>query len=149
MPDHVRIQARDAIKTQLTGLDTTGANAFTDRVLRIQASDLPCLSISVGDEAIERLSMGSAARMGRNIQINIDLMAEDTDDPTDQLHDMLSEVETAMAPGAWTAGLFLDLVPRGVSVVLDGEGKAIAGRLMVTFEAEIHTALGAPGVVLS
>lgn len=149
MPDHVRIQARDAVKTQLTGLTTTGVRAFTDRVLKVQASELPCLSISVGDEAIEPVTMGNPRRLQRTIQINIDLIAQDTDDPTDELHTMLSEVETALAPGAWSSSLFFELVPRGVSVVLDGEGKQIAGRLMIFYEAEIHTAAGAPGVVLS
>lgn len=150
MPTHVRTQARNLVATRLTGLATTGANCFTNRVTTLQRSEVPGLSVSTGDEDIQRISMGTPRRLGRTVQIHVDMIVETDDaaEAADLMDQIALEVETAMAPGAWSDALFHDIAPRAINPVFDGEGHQIAGQLRLTFDAEYQTAEGSPGTVI-
>ena len=150
MPTHIRTQARVLVAGRLAGLATTGANVFQNRVTTLPKSKLPAVSVSTGDEDIQRLSQGVPRRLGRTVQIHVDMIAEadDSDDTADLLDQIALEVEAALAPGSWSDALFFDIAPRAINPVFDGEGRLVAGQLRLTFDAEYQTAEGSPGTVI-
>lgn len=150
MPTHVRIQARDLVVTQLTGLATTGDNVFVKRTRAVAKSQLPALSIGVGDGDVTPITQRAPRRQERTDQLHVDLIVEAEDEETADalLHTILLEVETALLPGEWSAGVLFDITPRAISEVYDGDGNQIAGQLRLTCEIQTQTAEGAPGVIL-
>ena len=150
MPTHVRIQARDLIKTQLTGLTTTGTSVFVKRTRAVNKTDLPALSIGVGDGDVTPITQRTPRRQERTDQVHVDMIVEAANEEAadDLLHTILLEVETALLPGDWSAGVLFDITPRAVSEVYDGDGNQIAGQLRLTCEIQTQPAEGAPGVIL-
>tara|TARA_R110002073_G_scaffold120601_1_gene262644 strand:- start:19133 stop:19579 length:447 start_codon:yes stop_codon:yes gene_type:complete len=146
---HLRKQIGALAVSRVTGLATTGANVFQNRVTPIAASQLPALSVSIGDETIQRMSMGTPRRLERGPQIHFDLITAEGDTSADTLSDMLEEVEAALAPGSWMDALLFDIVPVAISEIYDGAGTKIAGQIRITYQAEYQTAEGAPGTALS
>ena len=47
---HVRKQIREAVKTKVTGLTTTGNNVFETRIYNLKPSNLPAIIVSTPDE---------------------------------------------------------------------------------------------------
>lgn len=146
---HLRQQIRELAVTRVASLATSGANVFQNRVTPIPSSAMPAISVSIGDETIERLSMGVPRRLGRGAQVHFDLITAEGEGSADTLSDMLEEVETALAPGSWSQALLFDFVPVSVSEIYDGAGKKIAGQIRITYQAEYQTAEGSPGTSLS
>ena len=69
MVDHIRKQIRDAVKTALTGLTTTGANVFSGRVSPLKESEVPGLLIFLnGDDATEDMLAKARKRRLRIVE---------------------------------------------------------------------------------
>ncbi len=149
MADHIRKQIRDAAKTALTGLTTTGANVFSGRISALQASELPGLLIFLnGDEAIEGANNAGTPTVDRSGMLRIEGVAAEGDDTLDLLDQIALEVEAKLFSDA----PFMDtlLVPPGppaTSIQVDdapgGSAKRV-GSIIMNFPILFRTELGAP-----
>lgn len=90
MTDHARMQVREAAKTLLTGLATTGANVFTARVSPLTDDELPALKVMLRDETADWDAMGKLVRTGRLV---IEGWAQGGDGLEDKLDLIAAEVE--------------------------------------------------------
>ncbi|MFW6299491.1 MAG: hypothetical protein ACOC20_01050 [Oceanicaulis sp.] len=145
---HVRTAIRDLIHTRLDGETSAGASVFKNRVKPVAKSDLPAISITSGDERVERIAQGKPARLGRIMQVHCDLIADaDADGAADDLDALAAEIETLLAPGSWATNIF-DITPVAITEIYDGNGDRVVGQSRLTFEVEYHTGEGAPGTAL-
>lgn len=84
-----------AIKTQLTGLATTGANVFRGRSVRLQDNQHPALIIKMG--ADKRLAEYSQALMDRALEVKIEIRTKSSTDQLDtELNKIREEVTKAL-----------------------------------------------------
>lgn len=146
---HIRTAIRDLIATRVTGLATAGDTVFKNRVKPIPASSLPGITVSLGDEDVQRATQRAPRRLRRVCQVHLDLIADSTDDPAPVLDTMAAECEAALVEGAWSAGHLFDIAPVALTEVFDGQGVKIAGQLRLSYEVEYHTAEGSPGSIQS
>jgi hypothetical protein len=160
---HVRTEIRARAKAQVTGLATTGSNAFENRQTPIERSALPALNVSLGEESIENLA--KSGRLSRQVDLHVDIVCEDDGTLAADLDTILAEVEAALSYTAtlsaanaatfslsegdrWTKNLIKDITPRAIGEMYDGEGRRITGQARITFAVEYHTQDGTPGTAL-
>ena len=145
---HVRTGIRDLISARLTGETSAGASVFKNRVKPVEPSALPAISVSSGDERIERLAQGSPPTIGRVMQVHCDIIADaDSDGAADTLDIIAAEIESRLVQGSWAANIF-DISPVAITELYDGDGAKIVGQSRLTFEVEYHTGEGAPATAL-
>jgi hypothetical protein len=150
MADHIRKQIRDAAKTALTGLATTGANVFSGRVAPLQQSELPALLIFLnGDEGIHGASNGGATSAYSGL-LRIEGVAAGANTLIDTLDQIAKEVELDLfadapflallmhAPGPPSAQISID-------EPLDGAEKR-TGSVILTIPINYRTRFGQPDV---
>lgn len=97
MANHVRRQIREAVKTLLTGLPTTGSRVFTNRLQRIDDADLPCLIINYGNEEIIAESVHYNPPLARSLPITIKAYAQANSGFDDVADEMIKEVEAVLS----------------------------------------------------
>ena len=141
MPDHVTTQLREAAKTAVTGLTTTGSRVYLGRHYPVDLGDGPFLSVhSTG----ARVARGDFETLDRFTDLMIVGTVSGGSDFEDTLEAMQAEVETAIAADATLAALCQDIWPETIDVELEDEGETRIGRLAITFTAHIVTARGDP-----
>jgi hypothetical protein len=146
---HVKKQIRDTIKTTLTGLATTGANAFDSRVYDLQASELPALTIYPGSESVEYLTLNRGSRSKEHtFEIGIDAVATGTSGLADTLDLIEKEVVVALSADPTIGGLARDCFFVSSENIISGEGDKPSGirrmvyqAVFVTLETDPETAL--------
>lgn len=139
---HGRQQIRDALKTLLTGLVTTGANVHANRVHRLQRSDLPALLISIEGEESDLLSQASLA-MARQPAVLIEAVVQGNDAIDDDLDTICAEVEAAVGTDATLGGRTKGpLVLTSTEFSFDSEADVPMARAAMHFAARFHTASG-------
>lgn len=137
---HVKKQIRDAIKTRLTGLVTTGANVFDSRVYDLQASELPALMIFPGNETVEYLTMGRGARPKEHIfEIGIDAMATGVSGLADTLDLIEKEIVVAMSSDVTFGALAKDSLFASSENIISGEGDKPMGIRRIVYSVEFQT----------
>jgi len=151
MADHVRKQIRHRAKTLLTGLTTTGANAFASRVKPLQDAELPALLIDTLESGDIRAgsAFGAGRILERSLPLTISAAVKQNDTYQDTLDQIFKEVEIALAGDNTLNGLCKYVQPGGepaVELSGDGEKPIATGRMI--FEVVYLTALNAPDVAL-
>jgi hypothetical protein len=102
---HVHRQIREAAVTALTGLTTTAARVYANRLYPIPAASLPALRVGVDDETIESYTIhGAAATLSRSLVLVVECCAQGGDTVDDTCDAMTKEVETALSAGISMAG---------------------------------------------
>lgn len=102
---HVRQQIREALKTELMGLSTTGSNVFVNRVDPIEKGKVPALTIRTGaDEKVENITMAKPAIVRRQVDVFVTPYAVGND-VDDRLDDICVEVEKKIANNWTLSGL--------------------------------------------
>lgn len=103
---HVRTQIRDALKTLLTGLATTGANVSKNRVYPYTEGRLPALSIRSGDEVHweEGDAIGDSEEW-RLLTLHVEVRALAGADVDDELDQIAVEIENALSGDSKLGGL--------------------------------------------
>lgn len=150
MANHLRRQIRDAMKTALTGLSTTGANCFASSVYPLQDGELPALRISMLDEAIQseiKLS-GGVHRLERTLAVQVEAAVKAVTGFEDTADQVVKEVEIALAANRTLGGLCRDMLLRRVQVQLSGDGEKPLALTSMIFEVSYRTAATAPDVLL-
>lgn len=136
MPDHIRKQVRNAAKSDLTGLVTTGANVFSGRLSPIGEAEMPCLNLFVLDENSDWDAIGTIARVG---DLVVEGRAQGEDGLLDTLDDIAAEIETAIyGETPALAGLLQNIgTPRTQIEILDSAqgGRRRTGIIRILFPA--------------
>ncbi len=152
MADHLRRQIRDAAKTILTGLTTTGARVFVDRVYPLQSTDLPGLRIMTNYETIGSTSFGANRRIERQLELVVEacskLVGEQGRTVDDQLDQIAKEVEVALANNNTLSNTCKYVQPEKFESDINGEADKPFGILRMTFSVFYMTALDTPDVPL-
>ncbi len=96
---HARKQIRDALKTALTGLATTGARVYSSPVYPAGDGQVPGLSIRTPSDLLQENRGALDDRQTWELEIEIEARAKPGDgtDVDDQLDQIMLEVQTAIA----------------------------------------------------
>jgi hypothetical protein len=100
---HVHKLLRDAIKTQLTGLASTGARVYANRLYELDDASLPALRLYLDQETVETDTISRPTSQSRSIQIVVECCAKLNSALDDACDQMQLEVENALYAG-FTAG---------------------------------------------
>ena len=88
----------DFVVTTLTGLTTTGSNVFRRRVYDVPDANLPALIINMGaDTARGDSGRANIAYIDSDLEVNIVIMAKDSDDLDGTLLDIRAEIDAAFS----------------------------------------------------
>lgn len=102
---HIRTQVRNALKSALTGLATTGARVHVNRTYNLTATELPALVIGTPSESVEVIGLDAPQLQRREMSITVEGLA--TSATMDAYLDQIgAEVETAV----YNAGLLSNVV---------------------------------------
>lgn len=113
MADHAHKQIRAAVATALTGLTTSGARVYANRLMPMESGQLPGLRIYLDDEQAEALTFHAPYAQERALALAVECCARgNTLDDTLDL--MSKEVEIAMAAGITVGGKALQPVYAGM-----------------------------------
>lgn len=137
---HVRKQIRDAAKAALTGLTTTGSNAFQSRVHAIHENTLPAVNVYTANEESELVSItSSGSRLARTLELVVEAYVKKVSGYDDQIDQIAVEVEEALNSDATLSGLTKWLVPAGVEIEFEGEGEKPVAVATMTFNCLYET----------
>ena len=145
---HVRKQIREAVKTKVTGLTTTGSNVFETRIYNLKPSNLPALLVSTPDETSFVGTFPTPRPLERIVEINLDAFAKGTANLEDTLDLISEEVETALMTDITLGGLTKDLFLKSTKSDLSGEGKQPIGIVKMVFECRYMTTETTPGTAI-
>jgi hypothetical protein len=137
---HIRKQIRDAVIAKLTGLTTTGANVFQNRVFPVNDSELPGLIVMTDSDTINSRSEGSWAglvprNLDRTMHLTIKAIVRGTviDDPLDQI---CLEVEKALCADRFLGGLSTDVTMVDTRIEFNGDGEKPGGIATMNWQVE-------------
>lgn len=99
MSDHLHKQIRDKIETALTGLTTSGARIYANRIQPMADANLPGLRIFADDEQVEPQTFHAPYLQERTLRLVVECCAKSTTALDDTLDLMSNEVEKALAAG--------------------------------------------------
>ncbi len=144
---HVRKQIRDAIKTALTGLATTGANCYQSRVFPFESTKLPALLIYTKSETTDFDTISLPRDVMRVLEINVEAYVQGTANYDNTLDQIAVEVEEAIAADVTLGGLTKDLQTVAFEADFSGDGEQTVaiGRFTIsatyrTLENDVETA---------
>jgi hypothetical protein len=103
MANHLHKQIRDALKTALTGLATTGSRVFANRVYPISAAELPAIRIFTESEEVDQFGLVGQFRQ-RSLDFAVEACAKAGASLDDTLDQIGKEVEIALAGGVVVTG---------------------------------------------
>lgn len=99
MANHLHRQIREAVATDLTGLTTSGARVYPNRLHPFEASSLPGLRIAVESDQVTPLTVHQPVLQQRQIALVVECVAKASADLDDTCDAMANEVEIALAGG--------------------------------------------------
>ncbi len=133
---HMRTQIRQAAQAALTGLPTSGARVFVNRVHELRAADLPCLLVQTGDEPQIDLYDVAGVAQQRQLLFTVRAIAKAVAGLDDTLDQMLLEAETALALsnlGGLVKRLELKAVAASQSDALDTPAGELSATWLATY----------------
>lgn len=154
---HIRTQLRNAVKTRLTGLTTTGANVFGNRVNPTDDAELPALLVMNDAEQITSRAIGSqvaphARAEMRTVSLKVRALAKVSTALDDTLDQICLEVEKAIGQDIFliTGGVHLVQDSRLMSTTyeLDEQGEKPSGIADMIWDFDVWVANNAPDVVI-
>jgi len=146
MANHLHKQIRDAVKTALTGLSTTGSRVFANRLRPLQDADLPALRIYADEERAEGLLIHSPEMYDRELTFVVEGVAKATAALDDTLDQISKEVETALSAGITLGSRNLEVFYTGMSFDDEQLDKPVAVKRM-TFSLKFTSMSNAPDVL--
>lgn len=99
MADHLHKQIRDKVETALTGLTTSGARIYANRIQPMADANLPGLRVYADEETAEAQTMHAPHLQERTLRLVVECCAKSTTALDDTLDLMSKEVEIALAAG--------------------------------------------------
>lgn len=146
MANHLHRQLREALKTKLTGLTTSGARVYANRLKAMEGGNLPGLRISMESEEAEPLTVHAPHVQERKPVVVVECCAKG-DDTLDNTLDLMSkEVEVALAAGITVGSATLYPVYRGMEMDLEQVGHVV-GVKRLRFSLDYTAMSNAPDVL--
>ena len=99
MGNHLHRQIREAVATDLTGLATSGARVYPNRLHPFEASSLPGLRISIDSDSVTPLTVHHPHVQEHQLTLVVECVARASADLDDTCDAMAKEVEIALAGG--------------------------------------------------
>jgi hypothetical protein len=140
---HTHTQIRSALVTALTGLTTTGARVYANRLYPMDTAELPGLRIYLDADSITPESIHAPITYGHELTLSIEACARAGSGLDNTLDQIALEVETALASGLTVSGKALEPVLTG-SQYDDEPGSPPVGVKRLNFSLAYFTAGNAP-----
>ena len=141
---HVRKTIREYFGTQLTGLTTTGANAFESRVYPMQSAKLPAILIYTTTESSEEQAFSSKRVQNRVLSVEVQGFVRAISNFDDTLDLIAKEVEVAILDDPTLGGLAINTELTSTQADYSGDGEQPVGTIRLTFDVQYRTETGQP-----
>ena len=148
MANHIRQQIREYFGTTLTGLSTTGSNAYESRVYTIENTKLPALVIYTKSETSEPIVIGTDRVMSRELSVVVEGYAKATSNFDDTIDTISKEVEEAIAADRTLGGLAKDTYLESTQIDFNAEGEKPLGFVSLTFISNYYVKEKNPDVAV-
>jgi hypothetical protein len=144
---HAHTLIRAAAVTALTGMATTAARVYGNRMYPLADANLPGLRVYLNDENVDTDTIHAPAILSRTVQLVVECCAKANTALDTACDTMQEEVETALAAG-FTAGA-KSLTPQLIGSRYDFEeaGTPVGVKRLV-FSIEFYTLANAPGTLI-
>ena len=113
MANHAHKQIRDAVVTAVTGLVTTGANVFANRLYSLADVSLPALRIRLGQEDATPQSIHAPHVQERVLRLVVEVCAKSDTALADSIDQISKEVEIALSTALNISGVRVQPVYAG------------------------------------
>jgi len=146
---HARETIRNAAVALLTGLSTTGARVYKDRLQArpLETSELPCILVTTGGETVEGSTVHAPAVIQRELELQVIGVVRALTGLDDTLDDIALEVETALSGG--TLSTKADVALASIDEPsFDGSVDMPVARQTMRFRVTYATAANAPGTLI-
>lgn len=143
---HVRKLIRDNIESTLTGLTTTGSKVFVTRVYPISAGSLPGLAIYTRSETSDYITIGSSRSVERSLVVTVEAYVQGTTGYDDQIDQIASEVEAALATDVTRGGYAKDTRITAFDADYSADPDQPVAYASITVEVDYVTIDGIPEV---
>lgn len=145
---HIRRQVRDAVKTAVTGLASTGSRVHSGLVFDIAADKVPALVVTIPSEDSAIATTGAPNRLlQRQMMVEVHGFAATAEaDLENTLDQIAAEVETALG-GTTLSGLVKDVRLASTEHVME-QGERPRGRVTLRWQVTAMTREAAPEVGL-
>ena len=148
MADHVRMQIRNQVVTQLTGLTTTASRVFDSRVYPLEDANLPALLIYTKSETSEPIEIGTNRTSERLLSLNIEAYVKSTTNFEDTLDTICKEVEQAIAADPTLSGKAKDCYLESTEIEFNAEGEKPLAFATLTFLTSYYVQEQSPDVAV-
>ena len=148
MADHVRMQIRNQVVTQLTGLTTTAARVFDSRVYPLEDANLPALLIYTKSETSDPIEIGTNRTSERLLSLNIEAYVKSTTNFEDTLDTICKEVEQAIAADPTLSGKAKDCYLESTEIEFNAEGEKPLAFCTLTFLTSYYVQEQSPDVAV-
>lgn len=146
MANHLHKQIRDALVTKLTGLATSGARVYANRLAMLPDALAPTLLITLDEESVTGSTVSAPAMLERELRLTVAAVAKASSALDDTLDQMSKEVETALAAGITVASRTLDVFYAGMSFTDEQSDKPVGIKRM-NFTIPFSAMTNAPDVL--
>lgn len=147
MANHLHKQIRDALKTALTGLATTGSNVFANRLQPMMDANLPGLRIFLDNEEAQVGTIHQPYLQERALALAVECCAKATTGLDDALDQISKEVEIALAAGITIGSKSLQVFYQGMEFTDEQSDKPV-GIKRLRFSVPYTAMSNAPDVLI-
>lgn len=144
MANHVRQQIREAAATLLTGLTTSGAKVYQNRLHPLPDANLPCLLVNTDSEDVEQMTIAATPDLERTLDLMVRCVAKATSNLDDTLDTMAAEVETVLGAASVMPTLIKSIVLAGIRIEMDDGKESPVGVATLNYRITYVTASNAP-----
>lgn len=150
--DHARKLIRDRVTTTLSGLATTGANAFKTRVYPIATASLPGLAIYTKEESVDHVSMGALGGTPRlqlrDLSLTVEIFVKGISGYDDIVDQICEEIEEALYADSTLGGYAQSVSVATFSADFIGEADQPLGFASLTISVQYQTREGSPDIAI-
>ena len=147
MADHLHKQIRSAVVTKLTGLTTSGARIYANRLSPLPDTTSPSLLVTLDEERAEGLTIHQPQAQERELTLSVSAIAKASSALDDTLDLMSKEVETALAAGITVGSTTLQVFYTGMSFE-DIQADKPVGVKRMTFTIPFTAMANAPDTLI-
>ena len=142
---HVRKQIRDRIASVLaSGVTSVSSRVYTSRVYPMTSANLPAITVYIGSEQSNLITIGTTKSLGRRLAINIDIYARSTSGLDDSIDAIAVEVEEAIAGDFTVNGLAKEAILSATNIEYSGEAEQPVGIARLSYDVLYHTTVADP-----
>jgi len=147
MADHLHKQIRSAVVTKLTGLTTSGARIYANRLSPLPDTTSPSLLVTLDEERATGLTIHQPQAQERELSLSVSAVAKAASSLDATLDLMSKEVEVALASGITVGSTTLQVFYTGMSFE-DIQADKPVGVKRMTFTIPFTAMANAPDTLI-